>query len=77
MKIEGSGRPKNMWIRIRIRNTGKNSPAMKQKEEDSEGHAEDGDGEAGVGDVRQPDIVRALPEAKFKVPDWGIKSTLA
>ncbi len=51
-----------MWIRIRIRNTGKNSPAMKQKEEDSEGHAEDGDGEPGVGDVRQPDIVRPLSD---------------
>jgi hypothetical protein len=31
---------------------------MKQKEYDSECHAEDRDGEAGVGDVRQPDIVR-------------------
>ncbi len=50
---------------------------MKQKEEDSQGHAEDGDGEAGVRDVRQPDKVGALPEAKFKVPNRGIKSTLA
>ncbi len=50
---------------------------MKQKEEDSECHAEDGDGEPGVGDVRQPDthsssFVRFFRKQK-RGEDWHTK----